>query len=598
VDARAFVETCAGRGWLGAWLSSSADMSRLASLDRALRDSMAGFQARSVGALSGLNAGLCLATQPRSFNSHPSFPSQAVISVETLTSVKALLAQGPPAYEADPQEAALRAFVAQHGRDKVLASPELRGQLASKLGIETAVLQGELQALGAGVAKLDAKMDVQGAKLDAVLQQVLTLEADAWAFLPKGLTPELRSFWQNQIGAKGQVPWSSFATLLLSQTDVAAAVVEVEARLSAEFAGLGVAAAAAEGGTFMHVVLRANMDLDGDGSVQARAEAAAEAAAAAKRIAEAQRRSAAQILLGSNVARFFLLLLSQAFELLALLQKCALWASSSGQPEPRDLAACVRLLAVNFDRSVLDAALQADLVALRAALKPLAFSAEVGSLMGYYVPGTRAWLLKRFDAWLAAGAQGGGALSVHQSRAFVVAAGPGVGKSTFSAMLCRLRSEAVTAFHFCRYGDAEKAAPRRLLCSLAFQLAQRLPAARAALRAAASDASSLGEATSLDALFDRVLLQPLAAVDAAAVPGGQIVLLVDALDEAAAAGGRNELMRIITSRFRDLPRWVRFVLTTRPRDEREGAGLDEAGRDLLRPLLQFTPMTIEVRFVA
>jgi len=58
---------------------------------------------------------------------------QAVISVETLTSVKALLAQGPPAYEADPQEAALRAFVAQHGLQSVLASPELRGQLVSNL---------------------------------------------------------------------------------------------------------------------------------------------------------------------------------------------------------------------------------------------------------------------------------------------------------------------------------------------------------------------------------------------------------------------------------------------------------------------------------
>jgi hypothetical protein len=57
VDARAFVDTCAGTGWLGAWLSSPIDVTRLAALDRALRDSMAGFQACSVGALSGLMQG-------------------------------------------------------------------------------------------------------------------------------------------------------------------------------------------------------------------------------------------------------------------------------------------------------------------------------------------------------------------------------------------------------------------------------------------------------------------------------------------------------------------------------------------------------------
>lgn len=102
----------------------------------------------------------------------------------------------------------------------------------------------------------------------------------------------------------------------------------------------------------------------------------------------------------------------------------------------------------------------------------------------------------------------------------------------------------------------------------------------------------------------------------------QVVLVIDALDEASSgssntermdpgnaggddgddggngAGGsdgrsapRNELLALINDCFKDLPRWVRFVITTRPKDEREGVPEE----NLLEALKDFKPMTVEVR---
>lgn len=91
----------------------------------------------------------------------------------------------------------------------------------------------------------------------------------------------------------------------------------------------------------------------------------------------------------------------------------------------------------------------------------------------------------------------------------------------------------------------------------------------------------------------------------------QVVLLIDALDEASAgstASGRmdsgenddgdsdgaapNELLALIRDRFVELPPWVRFVITTRPKDERNDVPEDE--RDLLAALHMFSPKEVQV----
>lgn len=224
------------------------------------------------------------------------------------------------------------------------------------------------------------------------------------------------------------------------------------------------------------------------------------------------------------------------------------------------------------------------------------FNGVIEPLMKRHVPGTRERLLREFDNWH--DNPTADELSEQQSRAFVLVAGPGVGKSAFSAMLCKLRDSAITAHHFCCWGDSEKASPSRMLCSLAFQLAQKLflPTTledREYRQRIENLTSQQLEGMSLIALFNKLLLEPLSAVNVSSVRGGQAILLIDGLDEASAAGGRNELLRLICSRFQDLPEWVRFVITTRPTDDRED--VPEAQRDLLRHLKQFKPHKIEVR---
>lgn len=106
---------------------------------------------------------------------------------------------------------------------------------------------------------------------------------------------------------------------------------------------------------------------------------------------------------------------------------------------------------------------------------------DIKALMGRHVPGTRDWLLRRFDSWLS----GDDTMTNLQHRAFVLVAGPGFGKSAFSALLCSLRPESIAAHHFCRWGEPNRSSPHRLLCSLAYQLACHLPAARDAFKSAA-----------------------------------------------------------------------------------------------------------------
>lgn len=211
-----------------------------------------------------------------------------------------------------------------------------------------------------------------------------------------------------------------------------------------------------------------------------------------------------------------------------------------------------------------------------------AFAGEIGKLAGRHVPGTRGWLLDCFDEW-----NKGEADNEMQHRAFILSAEPGVGKSMLCALLCLQRKEAIAAHHFCNAGDVFKASPTQLLRSLAYQLALHLPSALLHVLERAVDEAGNIDTLGAPELFDLLLRQPLAAVPQAAVPGGQTVLLIDALDEARAVNGRNELLDLIRNEFDTLPPWVRFFITTRPTDDQRGVPPD--ARDLLTPLKKFNP---------
>lgn len=79
-----------------------------------------------------------------------------------------------------------------------------------------------------------------------------------------------------------------------------------------------------------------------------------------------------------------------------------------------------------------------------------ALQADINHLLTRFVPGMRGWLMDLVDTWAALPP---GAAS---SRAFVLYGGPGVGKSTFSAALCRHKPGLVQAYHFAKFSDASR----------------------------------------------------------------------------------------------------------------------------------------------
>ncbi|KAG2429331.1 hypothetical protein HXX76_011098 [Chlamydomonas incerta] len=156
----------------------------------------------------------------------------------------------------------------------------------------------------------------------------------------------------------------------------------------------------------------------------------------------------------------------------------------------------------------------------------------------------------RFDAlWEALSDQAG-------PRCVVVAAPPGAGKSTFAAALaCPPPTpptapqppawRSVAALHLCHAADGRRQDALRVVRSLAFQLAARFPACRAALAAAMMSASAsvsvLSSAqppstTQLEDAVEALLVRPLAALAAAAPPPPSqppppLILLIDGVDE-------------------------------------------------------------------
>lgn len=61
----------------------------------------------------------------------------------------------------------------------------------------------------------------------------------------------------------------------------------------------------------------------------------------------------------------------QASALHTLLLVCTQGAAAAGEPQPVDLAGCLRVLAKTFDRRLVDALLQQRLTVLKRQLKPL-----------------------------------------------------------------------------------------------------------------------------------------------------------------------------------------------------------------------------------
>jgi hypothetical protein len=191
-----------------------------------------------------------------------------------------------------------------------------------------------------------------------------------------------------------------------------------------------------------------------------------------------------------------------------------------------------------------------EIETLNGHLKPIKSEARISQLLskGFY---GRTWLFEAVENWRLD--------RKLDSRLFWIVGAPGVGKSAFAAQLTQIRCDVVIAAQFCEWDKPDHRNAQRVVRSLAFQLATRLPDYRKLLL-------TLPEIAGLDRkdaseLFDYLLANPLHT----AISGGRErhLIVIDALDEAGEAG-RNPLVEMLARNAQHLPDWLGIVVTSRP----------------------------------
>ena len=202
---------------------------------------------------------------------------------------------------------------------------------------------------------------------------------------------------------------------------------------------------------------------------------------------------------------------------------------------------------------------------LKKKLLPVTSDVRIGWLLKKGFEG-RKWLLEEINDWLKRNTD---------SRVFFLTGKPGVGKSAFAAWLAHQNKSNIIAAHFIEYNKPDRKDPRRIILSIAFQIAARLPDYRKFLMGL-PELDRLGEKKAAE-LFRYLLVEPLNQ----AIEGGRerYAVIIDALDEAADEPG-NSIVDIIAQETDLLPKWVTFIITSRPNP------------DIMRRLSGLAPMEL------
>jgi len=188
-------------------------------------------------------------------------------------------------------------------------------------------------------------------------------------------------------------------------------------------------------------------------------------------------------------------------------------------------------------------------------LHPASQASDVAVLVAGFVG--RTWLVNELEAWR----RGAGA-----SRVFALTGDPGSGKSAFAAWLAHHGKANVISLNLCRYNIEDRRDAAKILRTLAFQVATRLPDYRLhllrKLKLHDPDGGVVIEKEPA-ALFEWLLLEPLRSL----VDGGRrddrYLLIVDALDETIVAG-RSALAEVLAADAHRLPDWVALLVSSRP----------------------------------
>lgn len=145
---------------------------------------------------------------------------------------------------------------------------------------------------------------------------------------------------------------------------------------------------------------------------------------------------------------------------------------------------------------------------------------------------------------------------------FLITSYPGFGKSAFSANCCWKFSTEISAIHFCKFDNSDKADPKRIITSLAYSLAQKLPEYKNRISRLQELSAMLSAESSMNAvrIFELLFVEPLNEIKVES----PVLIIIDALDEAIWQGRlNNEFCSILRSRKKDLPTWLKILVTSR-----------------------------------
>ena len=185
---------------------------------------------------------------------------------------------------------------------------------------------------------------------------------------------------------------------------------------------------------------------------------------------------------------------------------------------------------------------------LRNNLEPLDFLNDISLYQPDFIG--REWIMVDFDKWLTEN---------KNSRVYFITGLPGVGKTALAIHMLHT-CNSIMAFHFCRKGNSEKTSLRRAICSIAFQLARELPEYQDYLLRI--NIVQEKDRCNDDALFDVLIAGPLSRC---CNHRKDVLILIDGIDEAGNCY-HSPFSSFLARNMEKLPRWIRFVLTSRPED--------------------------------
>ena len=176
------------------------------------------------------------------------------------------------------------------------------------------------------------------------------------------------------------------------------------------------------------------------------------------------------------------------------------------------------------------------------------FKAKITRKVKSFHPGTRGWLLTKLDLWFT---------TERKSRALLLTAGPGFGKSVFAAKVCELFREKgqFAACHFCDFSNSNLNDPMLMLESLASQMCENVPGFKEKLLDQLKRSHKI---QSLKDAFQIYLQNPLDELEVE-----PRLIVIDGLDESA-TNNKSELVKLIADYFPSLPECVKVLMTSRP----------------------------------